>query len=108
MDSNRIDRLLDEHFAQPVRHQPLPQLQRAVWQGIAARRRPSPLITWLEDFFAGEMRLGPVFAAMVMGIALGYATLGAPMVTSAYAASEELGFTVFSSSYSHPLQKVKL
>jgi hypothetical protein len=108
MNDDRIDDLLKAHFAQPARHQPLPQLQRAVWQGIAARERASWAARLFEGVFPKELRFGPAFAAMVVGITLGYATLDVPVTSNEYAAAEGLGFNLFSSMSSHPLQKVKL
>ncbi len=108
MDDRNLDQLLLSHFAQPVPMQRLPQLQRNVWQGVAARERPSFIVRFVGELFNSELRFGPAFAAMVVGIFFGYTTLEAPVAPVEYAAAQGLGFELFSSFYSHPLQKVKL
>lgn len=107
MNDQRIDQLLREHFAHPVNTQNLPNLQRSVWQGINARSRP-PVYQWfLDRMWDRELRFGPAFAALVVGIVMGYGTLDMPISSTDYAASEGLGFNLFSSN-SYPLMKAKL
>lgn len=109
MDDRNIDQLLTAHFEQTVQPQNLTQLQRSVWQGIAARERPT-LITRMLDSLAwgSELRAGPAFAAMVIGIGVGYATLDMPTSSQNYAREEGLGFNIFSSTSTHPLLKASL
>ena len=109
MNERNVDHLLHEHFAQAVHPQSFQQLQRSVWQGIAARERP-PVFAWLLDGWnrSQELRAGPAFAAMVIGISLGYATLDMPNTSRNYARAEGLGFSMFSSTAYHPLLKANL
>ncbi len=109
MDDRNLDQLLSAHFAQTTQPQNLSQLQRSVWQGISARERPS-LITRLLDSIAwgSELRAGPAFAAMVIGISVGYATLDMPTASQDYARTEGLGFNIFSATSTHPLLKANL
>lgn len=107
MNEEHIDPLLREHFARPVNPQNLPQLQRDVWQGIHARTRPSIIPRLLDGLWDRDLRFGPAFAALVVGIVMGYGTLDMPAPGTEYAAAEGLGFNLFSST-SYPLLKVKL
>jgi hypothetical protein len=109
MNEQNLDQLLHEHFAQAVHPQHFQHLQRSVWQGIAARERP-PMFAWLLNGWnwSQELRAGPAFAAMVIGISLGYATLDMPTASRDYARSEWLGFNMFSSTAYHPLLKANL
>lgn len=107
MNEQRIDQLLREHFAHPVNNQNLPQLRSSVWQGINARTRPPVIQRLLDGLWDRDLRVGPAFAALVVGIVMGYGTLDMPATGTNYAAAEGLGFNLFSST-SYPLLKAKL
>lgn len=101
MSDNELDKLLNTHFTQSTPTSDFNELRRAVWSGIHAKENAQPWWERIATFvIPPQTRFAPITAALLFGMIVGIAS----SANIASASDTQLGFEVFSSSYSHPLK----
>lgn len=98
MSEEKLNKILNIYAKKTSDDSRLKNLESDVWQLVAARRRDEPVGAFegfLAFIFPAQRRFAPVFAAVLLGVILGFGTWQHPV--SSLDAAEALNFKVFKS-----------